>query len=168
MNANVAVPYLSQLDNQLSPHGTCNTTCLAMGLSFYNIPVPGQYRQMEDNLTNFFLNNGYDRHRPEDIATVAHHFGLGDNYTPAATWDGIKTHLRSGHPVIVHGWFTPSGHIVVIRGFDEAQGVWFVNDPNGVHPYQDWRSGESVPYPGEMMRRVCGSDGDLWAHFLHR
>lgn len=169
MKVNLNVPFLSQKDNVLHPHGTCNTTCVAMGLAFFGLKTTGPYTQAEDNLTWWMQQEGLDRHVPEDLAVTAKEFGMGDDFSYATPWDSVKRHLLKNQcPVIVHGYFTPSGHIVILRGFDEAEGVWFVNDPNGDWPYREGKSGKNVRYSGEFLRRMCSPDGNLWAHLLRR
>ena len=41
------VPWFSQLDNQLNPHGACNVTSVAMCLSYFGLPSPSGW-QLED------------------------------------------------------------------------------------------------------------------------
>jgi hypothetical protein len=56
--------------------------------------------------------------------------GLSVRLTPTTqgTIEGLQAGLSAG-PVIVHGMFTSSGHVLVVIGYDE-QGYW-VNDPAG-------------------------------------
>jgi len=136
-----------------------------MGFEYYKIKITGSYSRMPDNLSEFVENYGYDKHKPEDMAKIANYFGMGDSYTPAASWDKIKEHLDSDNPVIIHGWFTSSGHIIILHGYDDSKG-FLANDPNGEYPYTDFASGEDVWYSHEFLIKKCGDDGDLWAHYL--
>ncbi|HLO51488.1 MAG TPA: C39 family peptidase, partial [Kamptonema sp.] len=49
---NLNVPYLSQLDNENNPYGSCNVTCVAMCLGFLGHPLvdPVTNQQLEDEL----------------------------------------------------------------------------------------------------------------------
>mgnify|MGYP001225817896 FL=1 len=47
-----------------------------------------------------------------------------------ASPDDLKNALLKGEIVIVHGYFTEYGHVLVVRGFDGDK--YFVNDPAGM------------------------------------
>jgi len=166
---NLNVPYLSQLNNQRNPYGSCNVTCVAMCLAYFGHPAidPITDQQLEDELYRACLYNGLDRHSPTDLAKLIDIYGYHDKFQPDAKWGDVKAWLKSGKPCIVHGWFTRAGHTVVIRGYDDRG--WIVNDPYG----EWWRtgydtnaSGAGLTYSYEMMHQVCGNDGDLWIHFV--
>lgn len=168
----LSVPYLSQLDNQNVPYGTCNLTSVAMVMQFFDIVGTGD-GQLEDQLFTWVQERGLDRHSPHDLVTVIQSKGLYDDFQPNARWNDVRSWLGAGNPVIVHGYFTRSGHIIVIRGYDDSlydgRGAWLVNDP-----YGEWTrggydlsvSGECLPYSYRMMEELCGSDGDLWVHYV--
>ena len=164
------VPYLSQIDNINNPHGSCNVTSLAMCMGFYGRPlITAAGKQLEDELYEYCLDNGLSRHSPLDLAKVLQAYGYKDNFQPGAKWGEVKQWLAAGKPCIVHGWFTKSGHIIVIVGYNE-QG-WIVNDPYG--EWFDWGydttiSGKGLTYSYEMMQRLCGPDGDLWMHYVSK
>lgn len=167
---NLPVPHLSQLDNEQNPYGSCNVTSVAMCLKFlypernFSCP-PGQ--QLEDHLQNVLAQNGWSRHDPYDLQKLIRFFGIPDDFRPDALWSNAKAWLTIGKPLIVHGYFTQSGHIIVIRGFSDDG--WIVNDPYGEwwdSGYDTHASGENLVYSYAMMERVCGSNGDLWLHFV--
>ena len=142
--------YLCQYDNELYPEGSCNMTSLGMCLQTYKKAVPGPYKRISDNLLHYCDQNGLDRHSLTDIAKVSQHFGLGDNAGYGGTLEDVKLHLSSGYLVIVQGTFTASGHVIVIRGYDELTGEWECNDPAGRYPHYSnpgWLTGKQVYYP---------------------
>ncbi|USR89666.1 C39 family peptidase [Phormidium yuhuli AB48] len=167
---NLQIPYLSQLDNVNNPHGSCNVTCVAMCLAYLGHPHLNQWGdQLEDELYQYCLDNGLSRHSPVDLAKVVRAYGYQDDFQPDAKWGEVKDWLAAGNPIIVHGWFTASGHIIVIRGYNDRG--WIVNDPYG--EWYEWgydtqRTGEGLTYSYGMMSRVCGTDGDLWIHYVSK
>ena len=170
----IPCPYRCQYDNHLYAAGSCNMTSLGMAMEKYGITVPGPYSHNPDNLLRYCDEQGLDRHSLEVIAKVSRHFGLSDNAGYAVTFAEIKAHLLGGNLVIVQGQFTPSGHIIVVCGFDSVAGTWLCNDPAGDHNqpngYRDpgWKSGEQVWYPADWFRRSAAPDGNglVWAHLL--
>ena len=162
------VPYLSQLDNLYYPYGTCNTTSVAMCLSYFGAPkIDKDGCQLEDELTDFCFNTKLDRHSPLDLKKLIERFGCKDDFQAKAKWQDVKNWLRAGNPCIVHGWFTRSGHIIAIVGFNDRG--FIVHDPYGEWfsgGYDSLVSGEALTYSYEMMIDLCGPDGDLWIHYV--
>ena len=64
--------------------------------------------------------------------------GLRDNLTETGSLSDITRALDSGEICILHGYWTESGHILVIRGYND-QGDFFVNDPEGEWVYGGYR-----------------------------
>jgi len=168
---NLLVPYLAQLDNEQNPYGSCNVTSVAMCMKYlapgrnFGCP-PGM--QLEDFLQNVLESHGKSRHSPYDLEWLLKHFGVPDTFSPVAKWGDAKGWLEGGNPLIVHGYFTQSGHIIVIRGYND-NGDCIVNDPYGEWFSSGYRtdlSGENLVYSDELMKRCCGPDGDLWLHFV--
>ncbi len=163
------VPFLSQLDNVNNPHGSCNVSSVAMCMGYFGHPVknPKTGEQLEDELYRYMSNNGLSRHSPTDLAQVAKIYGYQDDFQPDAKWGDVKKWLDSGKPCIVHGWFTRSGHIIVIIGYNQKG--WIVNDPYGewyASGYDTSVTGAGLTYTYDMMKQVCGTDGDLWIHYF--
>lgn len=163
------VPYLSQLDNENNPYGSCNVTCVAMCMAYFGHPLmnPKTGEQLEDELYRYCIDNGLSRHSPQDLDKLMTIYGYEDDFQEAAKWGDVKKWLESGKPCIVHGWFTRSGHIIQIRGYNEKG--WIVNDPYGQwysSGYDTSVSGAGLTYSYEMMKDVCGTDGDLWIHYV--
>jgi len=175
LSVKLDVPWFSQLDNKQSPEGTCNVTCIAMCLTYLGLR-PSSSQQMEDEFCDYCDNNGLDRHVPSDMARLISAHGYRDNFQYYATWNAVKQWLDGGNPAIVHGWFTSSGHIMTIIGYNDYG--WIVNDPNGKwfenqdygNNYDTNASGEGRNYSYEAMSAACGPDagGQLWIHFVSK
>ncbi len=122
------VPYYYQYDNRLAPWASCQNTSIAMVLAHYG------WRGKPDDITAAF--GRYRAQSPAGLAsvfnTLARRSGVARTATPYANGSlaGIRAELDAGRPVIVHGYFTTSGHVVVVTGYD-AHG-YYVNDPAGV------------------------------------
>ena len=82
-----------------------------------------------------------------------------------STIEDLKAHLDRGYPVIVHGYFTSFGHIIVLKGYNDSG--FIAHDPYGVFPYKDWRSGKDVTYSYQFIKDKCDIDG-IWAHFPYK
>lgn len=166
---NLNIPWFSQLNNINTPHGSCNVTSVSMCLYYFGLRAQRPGEQLEDELYRYCEENGLDRHVPQDLAKIVKDYGYQDDFQAQAKWDDVKSWLSKGNPIIVHGYFTQSGHIIVIRGYNERG--WIVNDPYGAwYPdgYDTNASGAALTYPYKMMEEVCGSDGDLWIHYIGR
>lgn len=168
------VPYFSQRDNKFEPFGTCNVTSVAMVLHYFGIRGDGSHQQLEDQLFAKCQRHGWDYHAPYDLQKLITSYGFKDKFNPTSRWQDARLHIDAGLPLIAHGYFTRSGHIVTIVGYDDAAyggaGAWVVNDPFG--EWFEWgynnTSGKWLRYSYRMMREVCGDDGDLWLHFCSR
>ncbi|MCD8487945.1 MAG: C39 family peptidase [Desertifilum sp.] len=164
-------PFLTQLDNARRPHAACNTTCLAMGMGFYGHPLKTGGVQLEDELSDYMDRRGYDYKNHEHLSRVFREYGYRSAFNPKATYAQIKSHLASGNLVITAGDFTPSGHIIMLIGYDDDRQGFFVNDPYGefmagIARYDTSRSGAGLLYSYKLIERYCYSDGDVFAHFL--
>ena len=164
----LSVPYFSQLNNEMNPHGSCNVTSVAMCLTYlgYQHQHPGQ---LEDELYQYCLSQGLSRHSPWDLQELIGRYGYQDDFQDKAKWAEVKTWLAGGNPCIAHGWFTRSGHIVTLTGYNEKG--WVVHDPYGEWfswGYDTSVSGKNLTYSYGMMRQICGTDGDLWIHYVSK
>jgi uncharacterized protein YvpB len=156
------VPYYSQLDNKYEPYTACNVTSLAMCLSYWEIESP-EYMQLEDALLQMAVDNGLNRFTVAGIKTLAESFeGIIDHVTEQGTLQDIRDSIDQGWPMILHGYFTPPGHIIVIRGYTREG--FIVNDPYGeivgLSHYDTNKSGASLHYSNGLIAAAC----DSWCH----
>lgn len=161
------VRHFSQLDNIYHPEGTCNLTSAAMCLDYHGIRPKNSARQLEDELWEYVYDNRLSRHSAEDIAKVIRAHGCRDEFTWNGSIDSIKKSIDAGNPCIIHGMFTRSGHIIVVRGYDKW-GLW-VNDPYGEwfpRGYNTEVSGANLHYSFQLIDRTCQYDGEFWVHHV--
>lgn len=170
----LAVPYLSQLNNTYNPYGSCNVTCVAMCLYYLGMPRR-EGAQLEDELYLKLEDMGRSRHNPYDLKYLIETYpGYKDVFRENGTFADIRGAIDAGHPVIVHGYFTSFGHIVVIRGYDDAG--FLVNDPYGEwfsSGYDNARSGERLHYSHDLIARTCSPESrsnpaNIWIHTVMR
>jgi len=168
------VPYLQQLDNRYNPYGSCNVTCVAMCLCYLGMPYPSDC-QLEDKLYIKLEQLGRDRHNPYDLKFLIETFpGYKDIFRENGTLNDIKASINAGNPVIVHGYFTKPGHIIVIRGYDSDG--FLVNDPYGEwfsSGYDTSLSGKRLHYSYELIARTCSPESqskpqDIWYHTVFK
>jgi len=166
----LAVPYLSQLDNTYNPYGSCNVTSVAMCLYYLGMPRR-EGTQLEDELYLKMESLGRSRHNPYDLKYLIETYpGYKDVFRENGSFADIRSAIDAGHPVIVHGYFTSFGHIVVIRGYDDTG--FLVNDPYGEWfstGYDNSRSGERLHYSHDLIARTCspesrGNPAHIWLH----
>ena len=175
----INVEYISQLDNEFNPTGSCNVTSMVMAATRRGqkggLPLTTKGDRSSDSLYQFCGNNGYSRHSPYDLSAGFNawrkknypNLGIHSVCTTDTTWEDIFKSLESGFPVVIHGYFTGFGHIIVIKGWDKERKQFIVNDPYG--EWNNWGynssvSGEDLRYSFNMMERLCGPSGTMWCH----
>ncbi len=167
-------PYFYQYANARAPYATCQNTSIAMVLAQYG------WRGRPDDITAEF---GRSRAQsPAGLAsvfnTLASRAGLAARLEPtvSGTLAGLRAELDAGAPVIVHGYLTSFGHVVVVTGYDRHG--YYVNDPagrwnerfRGGYPYgYDAGVGRGIHYPWAAFEAaIATSDGaahlPLWYH----
>jgi uncharacterized protein YvpB len=165
----LSVPYKSQLDNWYNPTGSCNVTSLSMCLEYLGASRKSSYGQFEDELYEYAENRGLSRHEPLDLAQIVEAYGCRDDFNPNATIEEVKRWLAGGNPAVIHGYFTSSGHIIALVGYDSNG--FIVHDPYGEWFSTGYRtdlSGAFLPYSYDLIRQTCIPDGDFWVHFISR
>lgn len=156
---NLDIPYFSQLDNKYDPYAACNVTSLAMCLDYYGIEPP-PYLQLEDHLFLKAADKQLNRFSPQGLKQLAESFeGIKNHLTTTGTLQDIRDSIDKGWPVIVHGYFTSPGHIIVIRGYSPHG--FFVNDPYGeimgLSYYDTSKSGKNLHYSNALIAAACDS-----------
>ena len=154
------VPYFSQRDYGGSQAWSiCGCTSVAMVLAYYGLDV-----------TPDTVLRGYGKascQSPVGCEAVFEANKLKANSTYNGTWKQIRDQLDQDRPVVIHGRFTASGHIIVVIGYDENG--YYCNDPAGKweqvtgDSYLDNpKNGAGVYYREEAMWKACGKDRDVW------
>lgn len=168
------VPYRSQLDNVENPHGSCNVTSVAMCLLYLGMSERDGV-QLEDQLYRKMEQLGKSRHSPYDLKFLIETYpGYKDIFRENGSFKDIRTSIDAGNPVIIHGYFTRFGHIVVVRGYD-ANG-FLVNDPYGEWfrtGYDNSRSGKRLHYSYGLIARTCSPESqanprNIWYHTVFK
>lgn len=169
------VPYWSQLANASNPGGTCSVTSMAMITDFFGITSAASLGQR----TPDYLNSRFGAR--QTVPTLAEVFNvlaaekgsaLRDYGTVAGTFDQLRQRASQGKPTIVHGWFTNSGHIMVVTGYDGVN--YTVHDPYGKWllvrgQYDTSVSGKNQKYPKAAFEQAINDNGqgnDLWLHIF--
>lgn len=164
------VPYFYQYNNSINPGGSCQNTSVAMVIKFY-----GGTSETPDAISG--INGTSLAQSPAGLQQVfnseASYFGLSvtDIAHTSGTFAGIHALIASGKPVIVHGYFTGYGHVMVITGYNGT--TYTCNDPAGqwsqVYQYGGYSQtnsteGHSVTYSKSNFENAIGPDGTVWYH----
>ena len=167
------VPYFYQYDNAINPGGSCQNTSMAMALVFY-----GAADETPDAISGYYGTSaaqtvaGWE----EVFNAEAEYFGLSwrDAGTTTGSLAGVHDQLAAGIPVVVHGYFTAYGHVVVLVGYDGAQ--YWVNDPAGAwnevymgggYSGADPDEGYYVTYSAAAVDAAIAPDGYAWMHAFY-
>ena len=166
------VPYFDQLENIEYPYGSCNVSSMAMALLFLGAKPKTTFK-FPDELDAYCAFYELDRHSPQDLVKVAAAYGIKDTFKTNATIAETKAWVQT-KPAVVHGFFTPAGHIICLIGADDA-GFW-VNDPYGEYFAEGYdknddsndHKGQGLHYSNELIERTCCTGGEFWVHFLEK
>jgi hypothetical protein len=122
------VPYFHQYSNGISPSGSCQNTCIAIVLKYYGAADVTPDRISSRWGTGLAKSTGG---LAEVFNTEAAERGLTVRDEPLdfGTLGQLHAQLDEGKPVIVHGGFSNSGHLLVLLGYDER--YYFIHDPAG-------------------------------------
>lgn len=168
-SSSASTPYFHQYNNRYAPGASCQNTSVAMVLAKYG------WKGKPDDITARF--GRYMAQTPSGLAsvfnTLARENGLKvrlrahTNMTPSK----IISLLKEGKPVITHGWFTRSGHVVTLTGYDGNN--FKVNDPAGkwaqrfMGGYNSYASGNGVFYNKNTVYNAILEGGTAWAHEVY-
>lgn len=156
----LSVPYYSQRDyGGAQAWSICGCTSVAMVLSYWGVKID------PDGVLAGWGKGSCQS--PPGCEGVFEANKLRASHTYKGTWKEIRDQIDQGRPVVIHGRFTASGHIIVIIGYDD-KGYW-CNDPagkwqqvNGDSYADNPKNGAKVYYKEEAMWSACGGDGDVW------
>ena len=121
------LPYFYQYNNKYSPGASCQNTSMAMVLKYYG------WNGTPDTITARFGKNSAQS--PAGLASIFNQLAseMGSSRRLRAHTDGRVSNIRAllgqGKPVIVHGYFTGSGHVIVLTGYNGSH--YTANDPAG-------------------------------------
>lgn len=171
------VPYKSQRDNKYNPSGSCNVTSIAMCLEYFGARSTDPQTQLEDELYGLCQSAGLSRHDPNDLAYMVNRYYqkyATDTFVSDGSVDDIKKAIDNDSPVVIHGYFTRSGHIIVIKGYDDKG--FIVNDPWGEYyaeGYDTSVSGEGLHYSYGLIARTCSPESEqnptnFWIHTISK
>lgn len=171
----VQFPYYDQNDNQTDGWRACNITSIAMALDYFKIVDPSKtHMRTPDYLYNLYGISGSAPVLASMFNAEAAKAGssVRDYWTNTGTITQLRSIVGTAHkPVVIHGWFTPSGHVVEVIGWDGAN--YIVNDPDGVwdgvymsQNYDTSRLGKAVKYPAAAFEAAISNNGgtDLLMH----
>ena len=165
-----SVPYYNQYNNKNYPGATCQNTSVAMVLSYFEFNIH------PDTIFNRW---GKDyAQSPDGLNRVYSHYAANSTIKTItnASQQTLISALNEGSIVIVHGYFTGSGHVIVITGYDGTH--YYVNDPAGAWK-QCFKCGYGSSYNGitkyskqSLENAVFTSDGYSylpgWIHIIKR
>ena len=167
------VPYFYQYSNSYNPPGSCQNTSLAMMLKYYGL-----------NITPDNLSNTYGTSLGQTVSGLQQIFNakaaaaglpFRDRGTTTGTVTRMRQLLAAGTPVIVHGYFTNYGHIMVVLGYDGT--YYYCNDPAGRWSQQykyggyseiNATEGIAVRYGKAAFEAAVSPDGYVWLHEFYR
>lgn len=169
------VPYFFQYNNNLFPGSSCQNTSVAMVLAHLG------WGGRPDDITGSW---GKDfAQTPHNLSymfnTIAGEEGLSGalQTTTNGTLEELRSALQGGRVVIIHGYFTSYGHVLVVTGYDGTH--YTVNDPAGAwrqefrggYPWSSDTAGHGIRYRSEPFEAaIATSDGytslPLWYHTL--
>jgi hypothetical protein len=179
----LAVPHFNQRNNVgnevVYGDQMCNVTSMAMCAAYFGGTPDPPFTQLEDQISNHMVEMRLSHYVPGDLE-----YGYNtlfkrsqDVFHHDYTIPQIVQEIRNDNPCVVHGYFTPGGHIVVVVGFNEERQELCLNDPygkwtpNGYVKHdttqQHDNEGNRVWMPYSTFNRLC-SDAGIWTHVISK
>lgn len=169
------VPYFFQYSNRLFPGASCQNTSVAMVLAHLG------WRGVPDDITSSW---GKDyAQSPHNLSYMFNTIAQAEDISGRLVTDTsgslgeFRSRASGGDVMIVHGYFTGYGHVLVVTGFDGTH--YIANDPAGVwrgtfrggYGWSGATDGHNIRYNKEAFEAAIGtSDGysslALWYHSL--
>jgi uncharacterized protein YvpB len=166
------VPYFYQYSNNYFPDSSCQNTAIAMLLKYYGWDgTPdqitkkfgkkrAQYAGGFSEVFNFYASNHNLNFRIKNNV----------NITPRY----IESLIQAGKPVVAHGKFTGSGHIILLVGYDDNH--YYAHDPAGKWDQEykgDYKqrtatNGRYIKYKKSNLLNAMERDIGLWIHEVYR
>ncbi len=130
---------------------------------------PSAGGQLEDELLQWCFNYGGVGSQTDHsvLSAMVRAYGFKHSFSTTSNWSDVKNELINRRPVVIAGYFTATGHIITIIGYNR-QG-FIVQDPWGdaLTGYSHLE-GRRLMYPYSYMDRVCGPDGNVWIHSIQK
>lgn len=151
------VPFMSQLDNALMAHRTCNPSSCAMCLEYLE---PGMING-DDDLIVEMEKRGWDVTNHTAMTKILRLYGLESVFRYDLTKQTLQSEINAGRPVVLgilhKGPATKpwGGHMIVCVGMDPAEDAVICHDPYGslLDGYSGAaESGKFVRYPWRELR----------------
>lgn len=156
-------PYFTQYANYRNPGATCQNTSIAMVLNYLH---PNKKLKPDDLTAKFGNNLGQT---PEGVVQILRNYGVKADSTRIGRIETLKKQLSLGRPVIINGYFTKGGHVMVVTGYDKAKDEFIVNDPagrwaghyGGGYP-NPGVNGKQAHYKASAFKQAVSPDGNIW------
>lgn len=173
------VPYFYQYSNSIAPSGSCQNTTIAMMMKYFAIKE-GKPSTVINAITPDDISSYWGTTKAQTVPGYEDLFnreaafrGIAarDRGSATATFTKVRDLLAQGKPVVVHGYMTPPGHVVVVLGYDGT--YYYCNDPAGKWNQQYQGSGYSginategiaIKYSKAAFEQAVSPDGLVWLH----
>ena len=165
------VPYFYQYNNSINPGGSCQNTSMAMLLKYYGAT----------SITPDAISTTWGTSQAQSVSgfnqvcnAEAQSYGLTGSCvsTSSGSFAAMNSLLAQGKPVVVHGYFTTYGHVMVVLAYTGTH--YICNDPAGQwnQVYQGSYSGGStsghqIQYGATAFQNAIGPDNTLWYHYFN-
>jgi hypothetical protein len=165
--------YFYQYSNRINPTGSCQNTSIAMMLGLFGAPA---------SHTPDVISQQWGTSRAQTVAGFKEVFDAEARFlglpvralsSDASTIADVRADLAAGRPVVVHGYFTSFGHVMVLTAYDAATNEYVAFDPagrwsqqfkNGGYSQANSTEGRGVRYRASAVDNAIGFDGRVWLH----